>query len=257
MSKKIAAIVAAAIEESHATIGSVPASKLLQRANAERIMSICTDLVTSWPARDPVSPVVAELGQIRYGKFPAPQTLLNHYPKLLRVWRQAFQQIVNAAAPVPTKPGQALAIADEDLQVPDSGTKARVQLALAAMREAKLENDRLKKIIRDAIPAPGHEQPTQAASTFANGHVKTINAWLFSVDSGLGGLEIDALGLPISRRGRIGTVVMTTDVLNALRAVCSMGDVNLNLPPGASTPPKLESLSLKLPFIRSVPDASG
>ena len=238
MNKKVAALVAAAVEQSHAITDSIPSSRLLQRANAERIIAICTDLVSSGPARDPVSPVVAELGQIRYGKFPASQTLLNHYPKLMRIWRQTFQQIVNAAAPTPTKPGSALSIADEELQALDSGTKARVQLALAALREAKLENDRLKKIIRDAIPAPGHEPPTQAASSLADEHAKSINAWLYSVDSDQNGLEVGAVGLRISRRGRIGTVIMTTDVVNALRAVCSVEDVRPNLLSGVAAAPR-------------------
>ena len=187
MNKKLSAIVDDAMARSAMLIQAIPASKVLQRANSERIAGLCKELVSTRPACDPVTPRVCELGDARYPRFPKSQTLLNAYGPLLRVWREAFQKLVSASAPMPVKGGNGLALSEADLNGLDFGTKARVVQALAALRESKLENDRLKTIIRESIPAPGHAPAAPATPQVAIGDMRAIQGWLSSLDSGGGG----------------------------------------------------------------------
>ena len=230
MNKKLSAIVDDAMARSTLLIEAIPASKVLQRANSERIAGLCKELVSTRPACDPVTPRVCELGEARYSRFPKPQTLLNAYGPLLRIWREAFQKLVSASAPMPVKGGNGLALSEADLNGLDFGTKARVVQALAALRESKLENDRLKSIIRESIPAPGHAPAAPAMPQVAIGDMRAIQGWLSSLDSGGGGLEVAPVGLRVSIKSRPGTVVMSQDILAALRKIgaAALGEVGGN-----------------------------
>jgi len=219
MNRKLAAIVDDATARSTMLIQAIPVSNVLKRANSERIAELCKELVSARPACDPVTPRVCELGEARYTRFRKPQTLLNAYGPLLKIWREAFQKLVSASAPMPVKGGNGLALSEADLRSLDFGTKARVVEALAALKESKLENDRLKTIIREGIPAPGHAPMVPTEPPIATADMRAIQGWLSSLESSASGLDVAAVGLRFSRNSRPGTIVMPADVLAALRKI--------------------------------------
>ena len=126
MSKKVDAIVAVALEKSGALTEAIPQNRGAHRTNAERVAMVCKDLVCARPVQEPRTPLVTEMGRIRFGKFPAEQSLLNRYGALLRIWREAYHGIIDVSAPKPPSTGGMLAIADEDLAALDHGTRSRV-----------------------------------------------------------------------------------------------------------------------------------
>jgi hypothetical protein len=183
-------------------------------------------MVRARPAQDPVTPRITEIGAIRYGKFPVEQSLLNRYREFLRIWREAFQKVVSVSAPVPTSKGDMMAIGNEELACLDYGTKARLRLIMAVLREQKLENDRLKELITKQIPAPGRlieGRPTAIDPI----HAVALRGWLSKIESGTAGLEIKGGGAKITRHARPGLVVIPTDVLDAVKAVCATANQSL------------------------------
>lgn len=238
--KRIESIVADAQEKSAALISALPVGRIKHRKNAERVVAVCGDLVSAKPVREPRTPLVTELGQSRYGDFPSEQSLLNRYAAILRVWREAFRQVVDISAPTPAKGANAWAIAQEDLAPLDHGTKSRIQLLLAVLRETKGENDRLKQLVRGSVPAPGDTSLTsQAADVTRARAIRDVGRWLVSLQNGAGPLEVNAVGVRISRRAMPGQIVISAEVLEALRLLCLAPDQ-----PKPSSPMLHQSLGL-------------
>ena len=220
MSKKADAIVAAALEKSGALMEAIPQNRRAHRTNAERIIAVCKDLVCARPMQEPRTPLVTETGRIRFGKFPAEQSLLNRHGALLRVWREAYHSIIDVSAPKPPSKGSMLAIADEDLAALDHGTRSRVTLMMAVLREQKVENDRLKKLLHDHVPAPGYQGNAPAQAVLPPGARLAISGWLAEVEAGIGGMEIDDLGVRLTRRTRPNQLIVPAELIDALRAIC-------------------------------------
>lgn len=234
MSRKTDAIVADALEKSKVLTEAIPQVRGAHRTNAERIVSICKDLVCARPVQEPRTPLVTETGRIRFGKFPAEQSLLNRYGALLRIWRDAYRGIVDVSAPKPPGGGNPLAIADEDLAALDHGTRSRITLMMAVLREQKVENDRLKKLLYDQVPAPGHQGNVPTQAPLSPGARAAIGGWLAEMETGIGGLEIDDFGIRVSRRARPNQVIVSAEVVEALRAICT--DAKSLVIPGPATP---------------------
>lgn len=234
MSRKTDAIVADALEKSRVLTEAIPQGRGAHRTNADRIVAVCKDLVCARPVQEPRTPLVTETGRIRFGKFPAEQSLLNRYGALLRIWRDAYRGIVDVSAPKPPGGGNALAIADEDLAALDYGTRSRITLMMAVLREQKVENDRLKKLLHDQVPAPGHQGEASIHAPLPSGARAAIGGWLAGMEAGIGGLEIDDLGVRISRRARLNQVIVSPEVLEALRAICT--DAKSLVIPAPATP---------------------
>lgn len=114
-----------------------------------------------------------------------------------------------------------MAIADEDLAALDYGTKSRITLMMAVLREQKVENDRLKKLLHDQVPAPGHQEDVPTQTSLPPGARAAISGWLAEVEAGVGGLEVDDLGVRITRRAKPNQVIVSAEVIEALRAICS------------------------------------
>ncbi len=220
MSRKTDAIVADALEKSKVLTEAIPQGRGAHRTNAERIVAVCKDLVCARPVQEPRTPLVTETGRIRFGKFPAEQSLLNRYGALLRIWRDAYRGIVDVSVPKPPGGGNPLAIADEDLAALDHGTKSRITLMMAVLREQKVENDRLKKLLYDQVPAPGHQGEAPIQTPVPPGARAAIGGWLAEVEAGIGGLEVDDLGVRVTRRAKPNQVIVSAEVIEALRAIC-------------------------------------
>ena len=138
MSKKTEAVVAEAMARSKEIFDAIPENKIADRVNSERIIEVCKALVNAKPSVEPRTPAVSERGKILYGKFPAEQSLLNRYGHLLRIWREAFAKLVNASAPTTKDTSQSLFPDDDELAALDHGTRARVMMMRAALREKTL-----------------------------------------------------------------------------------------------------------------------
>lgn len=198
-------------------LAAIPESRRRYRKNCERLVDICRELVSGRPAQEPLTPVVTELAFSRYKTFPDQQTLLNYYGGFLKVWRDAFQDVVNASAPRPKKEG-ALIIAEKDLAALDAGTRAQVSLLQAILGEQKAENDRLKMLLRERVAAPGCTEAASAGPAPRVFELEKLRGWLASLESG-GALEIVPDGLRITRRARPGQVVVPVAVLEELRRI--------------------------------------
>ena len=235
MSRKTDAIVADAMEKSKVLTEAIPHGRGAHRTNAERIVAVCKDLVCARPVQEPCTPLVTGTGRIRFGKFPAEQSLLNRYGALLRIWRDAYRGIVDVSAPKPPGGGNALAIADEDLAALDYGTRSRITLMMAVLREQKVENDRLKKLLHDQVPAPGHRGDVPTLAPLPPGARAAIGGWLAEMEAGIGGLDIDDLGIRISRRARPNQLIVSAEVLEALRAICTDAKSSIIPSPAASS----------------------
>ena len=127
------------------------------------------------------------------------------------------------SAPKVAKAAKGIAFLDEDLAPLDSGTKHRLVVILQIAREQKLENDRLKHVIREQIPAPRRDQGASPASP-PPAVLSVLKAWLNTLASGTGPLEMDAPGVRVTRHARPGLVVIPRDVIDALKALCCLED---------------------------------
>lgn len=176
--------------------------------------------MTAKPSQEPLTPVVAERGAVLYGKFPAGQSLLNRYGAILRVWRGAYRSIVDLSAPVPAKAANGMAMLEEDLVGLDSGAKARMLVVMQMLREQKQENDRLRHLIREQIPAPRQDAAGPLPALLPSQSLSALRTWLNALASSGGGLELDEVGVRVSRHARPRQVVIPLEVIEALRTLC-------------------------------------
>jgi hypothetical protein len=224
MRLKLIAVIEDAMAKSTALIDAVPVNRSTYRAHAENITSICRDLLSQRPACDPSTPRICELGQVRYAGFPAQQSLLNRYAPLLRIWREAFQRMVRATASLPTNKDGGRGLDDADFAGLDAGTRGQIGIFIAVLRETKVENDRLKKLIRDSVPAPGRTPEIGVESRVDQTQVVMVREWLTALETGSLGLFVDDSGVRVNRTVAPRHVVMTLRVLAALKSLCSVGD---------------------------------
>lgn len=220
MRKRVEGVVDAAMERSRELLDALPENRRTHRVNAERIVAVCKELVTTKPPQEPVAPLVAERGAVLYGKFPAAQSLLNRYRDLLRVWREAYTSIVDLTVPIPAKAADSMALLEQDLSGLDSGTKARMAVVIQMLREQKRENDRLRHLIREQIPAPRRDAGDQPPPSLPPQYLSALKAWLDALAAGNSGLEMDKVGVRVSRHARPGRVVIPLEVVEAVRALC-------------------------------------
>lgn len=220
MTRKADAVIAEARDRSTALINAIPNRHEKRRGTAVRVVEVCTGLLSARPVQEPLAPRVSEEGALRFPGFPAPQTLLNHYRGLLRLWRDAYRKLLDLSAPRPKGQGPALAIADADLASLDPGVKVRIQLLMAVLRETKLEADRAKRVLRDHVPVGGASRPPPGVAVSVPG-AQALRAWLASLEAGESGLEVVAgTGVRVTRRARPGQIVIPAEVLEAIRAAC-------------------------------------
>jgi hypothetical protein len=125
------------------------------------------------------------------------------------------------SAPKTAKTADSMAALEEDLAPLDSGTRARLLVVMQVAQEQKLENDRLKQLIREQIPAPRRDSNATAASPPCAA-TSTLKTWINGFQSGTGPLEMDTSGVRLTRHARPRQVVIPADVLVSLVALCGM-----------------------------------
>ena len=221
MSKRISGLVEEARRRSADITAKLPEANKVQRANHERIVEVCARLVGASPSLEPTSIAVAEQGRSLYNEFSRSQTLLNSYGELLRLWRGVHSAVVTASVPRIRKGHDGEPSPGPRFESLDAGERARIQVLEAVLRETRLENDRLKKLILDTTPAPGHagNLPVEPSSNAID--LRSLKEWLDSVRDGTAGLEMYDDGIRISRSGRAGFQAMSKEALGAIEAIVS------------------------------------
>jgi hypothetical protein len=165
--------------------------------------------------------VVSEEGGVKFVRFPRKQTLDNAYASYLAIWREAYDEICNLAAVKSNLDPANLSFTRSDLLTLDEGTRHRVQLLVALFREATNRNNDLQKLIRSSAPLDENGQPKLLSSMVSIDHdaKAELSTWLGRLENGTSQLELDELGVRISRRSRPGTLVLSIKVIDALKAV--------------------------------------
>jgi hypothetical protein len=200
-------------------IRQIPEDSAKTRANAQKIVTICSEFVLAEPAVEVIAHRVSEVGRARYGQFPAEQSLLNRYAKILRVWRNAYHKIIDVRHfPRGDSSGSG-----------DSQPYSRVSFELvhAMLREQKAENDRLKRIIEETVPICPADPENRSIGLMPS-EIGALRLWLETVGHPGGPLEITPSGLAISRRAMPGIVVVPDDVFKCLTAVLAVFDLRVS-----------------------------
>jgi hypothetical protein len=211
--KKSVSIVEDAEKASLKLLDQVSISRIAYRKNAEHLIALCRELVTARPIQEPVAPRVAEIGQIRYPKFPASQSLLNRYGSFLRIWRKAFYEIASVTAPKQRHLAEKPMIDEEDLARMPAGTRANVELLIVLINEQVRENNRLKEIVKRG------NTPAGVLGKGASGQpirVEPLARWLKELGGRNHYLTVDDLGVRISRSARSNVLIMEAEVFNIL-----------------------------------------
>lgn len=183
----------------------------------ERIVEVCARLVTASPAREPTAPAVSEFGRTLFKDFPRGQSLLNSYRDELRIWRDVYRDVTSAS--LPKTRGSEHADNDPD-SVPDFGSEARIKLLTASLHEARLENDRLKKLIQETIPLPGSKVMVDPSRDLPQQmDLLSLKEWLDDVNRGAMCLDVTPTGLVVSRAARPGFRVLPETAWNTIKAI--------------------------------------
>ncbi len=216
ISRREQEIIARAEKDSARVLDMIPMVRIGHTAHAERVVKLCREFVTSKPIRKPTAAALEEVGKIRYPKFPAQQSLLNRYRELLRIWRKAFYDLVSVTAPVPRKEGESF-IDPVSLQSVDPGTRAQIGILEALLKEQKRENDRLRKLLRQTLPAP---VPVSDIVSPPNHEIAPVRQWLTELRRPDFYLEVDEAGVRLSRNARPRVLIMDAEVLSCLSRLC-------------------------------------
>lgn len=222
MTKRTDGIVAEALAKSKALVAGIPENRPTHRAQAERIVAVCEALVRARPAVDPRTPNVSDRGKTLYADFPAPQSLLNRHGHLLRIWRDAYNKLIAASAPRAVDSGDPWTVQDDEMAALDHGTRAKITIMAAAIREMRRQLNMANRIIEERLPAPEHGDDPRDASVLTPAAHRILQAWLKSIPGADGKLALDIEGVRTSSKARPGTIVIPISVLQVIRSVVAV-----------------------------------
>ena len=218
-------VIGVALERAGAFVAGIPEAKPKRREVAAMVSAICAELVSARPCRDPTAAEVSDVGKVRHARFPAAQTMLNHYPELLRIWRSAYADLLRSDAV--RKGGPAGAVGGDNgepdlAEGADAGSASVVNWFRARLRAEQAEGNRLRKMIEDNIPvtAEGGRVVPGAAAPPAGEHVAIIRRFVATVKTGGTGLDEAPGGWIVSRRSRMGAVAVPREVVDAILLAC-------------------------------------
>jgi hypothetical protein len=175
----------------------------------ERIRSVCQELLEKRPPVNPTHEQIAEVGGNRVPGFPAKQNISNHYAEMARIWSKAYEDILNMDTPLP-KDVEAVQKIDPNNFEP--GSRAVIADLKHWVGSLTMKLNGLKQIISEFVPTPAHDLPDSAESAMC-----LLGEWIRQIESGP--FDIDDVGVRVSSRSRLGTVVISTKTFNALRTL--------------------------------------
>ncbi|MBA4785212.1 MAG: hypothetical protein H2046_05535 [Rhizobiales bacterium] len=199
-------IIASAERRTSEIIESIPDGKM--KRTAESVDAICAMLVKRRTPLLPSAPLVAEEGRNRNPDFPAHQTIYNRYSEILKVWREAYYDVLNIDAEVPAS-GALLEKIDTSLM--DSSTAAIVNQLVVIVREVTQRNNVLKQII-DRLTATSGNHPALGDQEEV---LILLGRWIRALaDNPV--FQLDEFGLKVSRRTVPNTRIIDADLLERL-----------------------------------------
>ncbi|WP_188583757.1 hypothetical protein [Azorhizobium oxalatiphilum] len=188
------------------------------KRNAERIASLSKECLESRPILEPTATLISRLGRMRFGTFPAPQSILNIYSDYLRPYRFAYEKLLTANSP------KVRAATEEVLNNrPSSGNEA---LLIQIIIEQKRKLDAAMQLIRETAPLPSPDptplgEKTVPAKVDASRRVldlEPLEKWLEDLELGRNlYVEFDALGLRVARTARARSIIMRADAYACMK----------------------------------------
>ncbi|NTG08834.1 hypothetical protein [Rhizobium rhizogenes] len=177
--------------------------------NCKSIAAVCSILLDRKTPRKPTVPTIAETGGLHNPDFIAVSTIYNQYADVVRVWREAYHQIMNTT--VEEGLGlEELLVRDLDLSDLDEGTAARVQHICARSLELLQRYNALKEIVTKNVPVELDEAPE-----LDDDLLDALRQWLERVPSW--GFDYDDYGLQVSRATSAGTLIMDAELFEGLK----------------------------------------
>jgi len=215
-------ILNAAKARSQTFLESLPPTRTEKfRRNCINIETICVQLLSLRPPREPTSKVVSEEGGIRFARFPRKQTLDNTYASYVSIWREAYDEICNLGVVRSNLDPANLTFTKSDLLVLDEGTRHRVHLLAVLYREAVNRNNALQRLIRTSIPLDEYGKPmVPTREIYFDPQLKVeLARWVGRLENGSSEFDLDEVGLKVSRRSRPGTLILSRSVIDALKVL--------------------------------------
>lgn len=210
MVSRIGAIVAIADQKSSDMLdGLVDGSKT--KFNNERIRDLCRALVKRSTPWLPTAKLISEEGRRNDPHFPSEQTIFNAYPKMLKIWKKAYYDIMNIDADPPLA---AVDVGKIDTSLMSPSTGNIVDRLKAIVAELVQRNNGLIQIIDEGIALRSDEFPSDPKF---DGTVTRLGAWLRSVT--LQGFVLDEKSLKVGRKTPVGTRIMDGRLMRDLETL--------------------------------------
>ncbi|MDL2403942.1 hypothetical protein [Rhizobium mayense] len=181
------------------------------RQNCISIARVCLSLLDQKTPIKPTVPAIIEAGGLIDPNFRAASTIYNEYADFVRIWREAYQQIMNIGG----EPGlglEQLLARDLDLTDLDEGTASRVRHICVRSLELLQRYNALKEIITQTVPVDLDEGPEMEDSL-----IDDLLHWIQKVPTW--GFDYNEYGLQVSRTTTAGTLIMDADLFEGLKAV--------------------------------------
>lgn len=226
MASRPSLIIAAASSRTRLHIEPLEGKGPKFHANCRNIAALCEKLLSLRPPRNPTSFAVAEEGGIQFQDFPGKSRLDNAYSALLNIWREAYLELIDPGTLVSKLDPEEVGFKASELATLDAGTRKRVELLVAAFRETVKRCNGLARLIRERMPyedpgAVGGEGPPRltAPKVLPPDLEAELRSWIGRLNNGSPELDLDELGVRVSRRSRPGNVVMSRRLVDAFRAL--------------------------------------
>lgn len=202
-------IILAAEKRTSEILGAISGDRA--KRSAEGVNAICTALVRRKTPIMPTAHAVSEEGRNQSASFPSHQTIYNQYSKILRVWREAYYDVVNIDAEAPMSGDEAQEI---DTSKMDVGTANIVDTLKVIIFELNQRNNVLKQIIDTVTPAYAGVSPLVSEHEEV---IKKLGRWIRGLADSPS-FQLDEFALKVSRKTPFGTRIIDVELLDELLA---------------------------------------
>lgn len=179
------------------------------RRSAEGVNAICIALVKRRTPMMPTALVVSEEGRNQSPRFPAHQTIYNKYSKILKVWRDAYYDVVNIDGEAPLSGDDIQRIDTTKMEV---GTANIVDRLKAIVFEVNQRNNVLKQIIDNLTPAHAGVSPIILEHEEIIGK---LGKWIRQLADNKA-FQLDEFALKVTRRTPPSTRIIDAELLDEL-----------------------------------------
>jgi hypothetical protein len=214
-SRQIDDAVATARQEFEELFRLIPDLNSGHKKNALRVAELCELFIRS--ERPLNIKTIAEEGRIRFGRFPAEQSISNRYAGYIKPFRAAFEHLMDVRELTSRRvPSTSV----------DPDTPASTDLYRKLWRDQKIENDKLRDIIRQKVPI---DRPIDERGNAAllPSEIELLGKWLRSLNRNEGPFEMQEIGLVVNRRAFVGKVIVPAEVYKCLQQLVRLYESGL------------------------------